>query len=419
MTGRRATLRRSSWWRWSSVASLVSASPAGAHGLGGLKPTNYETVLQLGDARRCAGSRPHHRPRHASSSSPTPVAATWSCSGTTGEPYLRIGPDGVFENIRSPATYLNRSATISQQRRRRRRPTPRAAPGVATSVVGGTTARWHDHRTHFMATDDPPEVRARPRTSATSSTTGSSRCASGTSGSWPRGQLVYVPPPSPWPWVVGRGRCSRCSSSWRRARTRGARCSSVVLALLTVTELVARRSGCGARRPRRSAPSWPRARTRWRASCSGVLGLGWIWRKGVRVGGADGAGGRHLPVRRRRSGRRHDARQLAGPEHAPGVGRAAPGELTLGLGAGLAVARARGCGSTAPAARGAAPAAASPRRPSPVELGAPRVVVGLHLDGGVRDLVVEQQHPGLVEDTVRVGVARRPSRARWRRPSPT
>ena len=30
-------------------------------------------------------------------------------------------------------------------------------------------------------------------------------------------------------------------------------------------------------------------------------------------------------------------------------------------------------------------------RPSPVELGAPCVVVGLHLDGGVRDLVLEQE----------------------------
>ena len=28
---------------------------------------------------------------------------------TEGEPYLRIGPDGVFENLLSPATYINRT----------------------------------------------------------------------------------------------------------------------------------------------------------------------------------------------------------------------------------------------------------------------------------------------------------------------
>ena len=29
--------------------------------------------------------------------------------GYEGEPYLRIGPDGVFENLHSQATYINRT----------------------------------------------------------------------------------------------------------------------------------------------------------------------------------------------------------------------------------------------------------------------------------------------------------------------
>ena len=33
--------------------------------------------------------------------------------GYDDEPYLRVGPRGVFENVKSPATYLNRSLTVT------------------------------------------------------------------------------------------------------------------------------------------------------------------------------------------------------------------------------------------------------------------------------------------------------------------
>jgi hypothetical protein len=60
---------------------------------------------------------------------------------------LRIGPDGVFENVHSPAVFWNKSAFITS--------TPPAqydahkAP-VWRRISSGTVARWHDHRAHYL-----------------------------------------------------------------------------------------------------------------------------------------------------------------------------------------------------------------------------------------------------------------------------
>ena len=82
--------------------------------------------------------------------------------GYDDEPYLRVGPHGVFENTRSPATYLNRSTTITGT-------PPQSADvergaRVAHGSSSGTTASWHDHRAHFMGGDDPPRVARDPGT---------------------------------------------------------------------------------------------------------------------------------------------------------------------------------------------------------------------------------------------------------------
>ena len=82
--------------------------------------------------------------------------------GYDGEPYLRVGPNGVFENIRSPATYLNRSTTITGAPPKSA--DAKASPRVAHACRPGTTASWHDHRAHFMGGDDPPAVARDPDT---------------------------------------------------------------------------------------------------------------------------------------------------------------------------------------------------------------------------------------------------------------
>jgi hypothetical protein len=79
--------------------------------------------------------------------------------GYDGEPYLRFTRAGVYENTRSPATYLNRF----------RYPPPlhpgTADPGATPRwrrVSRGLSFNWHDHRIHWAARTPPAVVRQSP-----------------------------------------------------------------------------------------------------------------------------------------------------------------------------------------------------------------------------------------------------------------
>jgi hypothetical protein len=64
--------------------------------------------------------------------------------GYEGEPYLRVDGRGVYENVRSPATYLNTSITGAV-------PPPIADAKAAPRwkrIGDGPTVRWHDHALH-------------------------------------------------------------------------------------------------------------------------------------------------------------------------------------------------------------------------------------------------------------------------------
>lgn len=252
----------------------ITAAPAGAHGLGGLSPTNYQSVLR--------SVTPHVAGLHVRITDlGTKVELTNDGArevvvlGYDGEPYLRVGPRGVFENRRSPATYLNRSTTITGS-------APKSADADATPVwrrtSTGTTARWHDHRSHFMASDDPPSV-ARDPDQRRVVDNWKIPMRVGNEDVTARGQLIYVPPPSPWPWVVGAVLLAALvvmlsrTRAWRTVFT-------VVLTLLTLTSVVhviglwdASTASFGTKLGE-SAYSLA-------GIALGLLGLGWIWRKGV------------------------------------------------------------------------------------------------------------------------------------------
>jgi len=252
----------------------VTAAPASAHGLGGLTPTNYESVLRSVSPRVPAV---HVRITDLG----TKVELTNDGArevvvlGYAGEPYLRVGPKGVFENTRSPATYLNRSTTITGS-------PPKSADAKAMPVwrrvSTGTTASWHDHRAHFMGGDDPPEVVRHPdQRRVVDNWVIPMRV--GSTDVVARGQLIYVPPPSPWPWVVAAVLIAAVVVGL--SRTRAWRTVFVVaLALLTLTEAVhviglwdASTASFGTKLGE-SAYSLA-------GIALGLLGLGWIWRKGV------------------------------------------------------------------------------------------------------------------------------------------
>jgi hypothetical protein len=117
--------------------------------------------------------------------------------GYQDEPYLRIGPDGVAENLRSPATYINRD-------RQGTTPVPgnvdpEADPEWST-VSDGNVARWHDHRIHWMGTVDPPAVQAAPDERHVVTPEWAVPMRAGTTPVDARGDLIWVPDRSPVLW---------------------------------------------------------------------------------------------------------------------------------------------------------------------------------------------------------------------------
>lgn len=181
----------------------VAAGPAAAHGAGGAEATNFATTLDgvapaLGGARLgllADGDRLELR-----NDGPEIVVL-----GYGGEPYLRVGPDGAFENRRSPTTEANR--------RTEHGPATGGSSPASPSPDAGTppdwrklsadpVARWHDHRIHWMGPRNPPQVAERPgerhvvlpRWEVTLQRGGERAVAYGT--------LTWVPAPSPAPWYA-------------------------------------------------------------------------------------------------------------------------------------------------------------------------------------------------------------------------
>ncbi|MEU8260755.1 hypothetical protein AB0C02_09065 [Micromonospora sp. NPDC048999] len=117
--------------------------------------------------------------------------------GYSGEPYLRIGPGGVYENSRSPATYLNRTIAGDIL-------PPEADPAatpVWRRISDGPTARWHDQRTLWLESTPPAQVSADPtRQQRIRDWVVPVRAGDDTIEV--RGTLDWVPPPDAYPWWV-------------------------------------------------------------------------------------------------------------------------------------------------------------------------------------------------------------------------
>ena len=113
--------------------------------------------------------------------------------GYEGEPYLRLTPRGVFQNQRSPATYLNldRFARIVVP--------PEAHAGarpIWKRIAKSRAWAWHDHRIHWMSTF-PPKPVLDDRQSPHHVFDWSVPARFGTRRVAVLGSLDYEPPPTP------------------------------------------------------------------------------------------------------------------------------------------------------------------------------------------------------------------------------
>jgi hypothetical protein len=175
---------------------MAGASPALAHTVAGTGATNYKTTLRHvtphldGLAVKVieAGSR-----LQISYSGAGEVVV----QGYQGEAYLRVGDKGVFENLKSPATYINKTRNGTNPPA----DTDPAANPVWHKISSGHVARWHDHRIHFMGGVNPPPVRAAPgiRHPITDWTITITHGATTVTAG---GDLVWVPGPSPAPMLL-------------------------------------------------------------------------------------------------------------------------------------------------------------------------------------------------------------------------
>ncbi|WBB70619.1 hypothetical protein [Micromonospora sp. WMMD812] len=179
------------------TATLATAAPAAAHGADAPDGTDYRTVV-TGVAPARDGLRVRVVEAGARLELTNRTGRPVEVIGYSGEPYLRVGPDGVFENTRSPATYLNR--TIAGDTTLPAEADP-AAPPSWRRVADGPSVRWHDQRALYRESAPPAAVRAAPerehrvRDWAVPLRDGTDRMEI-------RGTLDWVPPPDAYTWWV-------------------------------------------------------------------------------------------------------------------------------------------------------------------------------------------------------------------------
>ena len=79
--------------------------------------------------------------------------------GYQNEPFISFDRTGVYENTRSPSTYVSRARDGVA-------PVPPSADAKAeprwVRVSQGSSFAWHDHRIHWMGGQPPPAVRKAP-----------------------------------------------------------------------------------------------------------------------------------------------------------------------------------------------------------------------------------------------------------------
>jgi hypothetical protein len=178
---------------------LLGVAPAAAHTLTGVPSTDYRSRITSVSPRLAGLSvRLLDLGRRVRVTNRT--GADVVVVGYQGEPYLRVGPAGVFENRRSPTLYLNRGLR------------PAAMPASADPTAppswhrrgSGRRVTWPDSRTRWTA-PDPPAVRAdRGRGQVVVPSWRIELRAAGRTVAV-TGTISYLPPPSAIPYLLVAG----------------------------------------------------------------------------------------------------------------------------------------------------------------------------------------------------------------------
>jgi hypothetical protein len=179
-----------------TVLWLVSlAQPASAHTVSGVGATNWKiTITGLKPAVPGLSVKVIEDGRRLELTNHGPDVVVL---GYDLEPYLRVGPHGVFENTLSPTAYLNcsrKSCPVSPAAR------PQAPPEWK-QIASGQTARWHDHRTHWMGTRPPPDVERAPN-QVHQEPPWKFNLVQGETLIALTGRLTWVPGQNPAPWLL-------------------------------------------------------------------------------------------------------------------------------------------------------------------------------------------------------------------------
>jgi hypothetical protein len=180
-----------------TVAVLAATgSPALAHGADAPDATAYRTtVSSIGPA--VPGLTVRAVEAGARLELINRTGRTIEVLGYAAEPYLEVRAGGTYENVNSPAAYLNLNlagdaavpATASPD-----------APPHWRRVSDDTRVRWHDHRTHWM-TAAPPAIADPARAHRLRDWVVPLR--DGVDPIEVRGTLDWVPPPTPATWWAG------------------------------------------------------------------------------------------------------------------------------------------------------------------------------------------------------------------------
>jgi hypothetical protein len=256
------------------VAVVSDTEPAAAHGVGGIQPTNYQTVI-TGMRPAVPGIAVRVVDLGSQLEITNHTGRDVVVLGYDGEPYLRVGPKGTFENRRSPATYVNRTTrgTTSIPKS-----ADSSAPPEWRKVGDAPVARWHDHRAHWMGADDPPSVQAdRSQPHLVQRFTVALERAG--TRIRVRGIVEWIPPQSAWLWLAFA--FVLAASVVALSRTRWARAAiGTALVVVAIGETLHIVGAWGA--------TTLGVGTRLGASvyeaggiAVALVALGWLWRRGV------------------------------------------------------------------------------------------------------------------------------------------